>query len=146
MLHCFYWILLQFLNSVLLTQTQITGDGDTIERDELIIELTTDILGKVPQPHNIQVVSEQYPVLYTNSMNTVLRQVSHQKCVTCLNFHISLLLDVQQILHQKHHVHKPCCLFVHCWHFDPLMIFTLQISEFCKRLLSAASHYLQPLP
>ena len=114
MLHCFYWILLQFLNSVLLTQTQITGGGGTIERDELIIELTTDILCKVPQPYNIQVVSEQYPVLYTDSMNTVLRQVSHQKGVMCLDFHISLLLDVQQILHQKNHVHEPCCLFVQC--------------------------------
>ena len=94
-LHCFHWILLQFLNSVLLTQTQITGCGGTIERDELITELTTDILGKVPQPYDIHVVSEQYPVLYTNSMNTVLRQVSHQKGVMYLDFHMSVLLDVQ---------------------------------------------------
>lgn len=94
-------LLLQFLNSVLLTQTQITGGGGTIERDELITELTTDILGKVPQPYDIQVVSQQYPVLYTNSMNTVLRQVSHQKGVICLDFHISLLLDVQLMLHQR---------------------------------------------
>jgi len=94
-LHCFFWILLQFLNSVLLTQTQITGRSGTIERDELITELTTDILGKVPQPYDIQVVSEQYPVLYTNSMNTVLRQVSHQKGVMYLDFHMSVLLNVQ---------------------------------------------------
>jgi hypothetical protein len=98
MLHCFYWILLQFLNSVLLTQTQITGGCGTIDRDELIIELTTDILGKVPQPYDIQVVSEHYPILYTDSMNTVLRQVSHQKGVMCLDFH----------------VHEPYFLFVRC--------------------------------
>jgi len=105
---------LQFLNSVLLTQTQITGGGGTIERDELITELTTDILGKVPQPYNIQVVSELYPVLYTNSMNIVLRQVSHQKGVMYLDLHISLLLDVQLMPHQKNLVHEPYCLFVQC--------------------------------
>lgn len=105
-LHCFYWILLQFLNSVLLTQTQITGGVGTIERDELITELTTDILCKVPQPYDIQVVSEHYPVLYSNSMNTVLRQVSHQKGVMYFDLHISLLLDVQLILHQKILVHE----------------------------------------
>lgn len=105
---------MQFLNSVLLTQTQITGGGGTIERDELITELTTDILGKVPQPYNIQVVSELYPVLYTNSMNIVLRQVSHQKGVMYLDLHISLLLDVQLMPHQKNLVHEPYCLFVQC--------------------------------
>jgi len=113
-LHCFYWILLQFLNSVLLTQTQITGGGGTIKRDELITELTADILCKVPQPYDIQVVSEQYPVLYTNSMNTVLRQVSHQKGVMYLDFHMSVLLDIQLMLHQKNLVHEPYCLFVQC--------------------------------
>lgn len=111
-LHCCYWILLQFLNSVLLTQTQITGGGGTIERDELITELTTDILGKVPQPYDIQAVSEQYPLLYTDSMNTVLRQVIHQKSVMYLVFHISLLLDIQLMLQQKNLVHKAYCLFV----------------------------------
>jgi hypothetical protein len=102
------------LNSVLLTQTQITGGGGTVVRDELIMELTTDILGKVPQPYDIQAVSEWYPALYTDSMNTVLRQVSHQKDVMSLDFHISLLLDVQLMLHQKNLVHEPCCLFVQC--------------------------------
>lgn len=97
---CFYWILLQFLNSVLLTQTQICGSGVTVTRDELITELTADILSKVPQPYDVQAVSEQYPVLYTDSMNTVLRQVSHQTGVMSLDFHISLLLDVQLMLHR----------------------------------------------
>jgi hypothetical protein len=83
-LHCFYWILLQFLNSVLLTQTHISGGGGTVSRDELITELTADILGKMPQPYDIQAVSEQYPVLYTDVLNTVLRQVSHQTDVISL--------------------------------------------------------------
>ena len=93
-LHCFYLILSLLLKSVLLTQIQITGGGGIIETDEMIIELAADILGKVPQPYDIQVVSEQYPVLHTDSMNTVLRQVSHQKSVVYLDIHISSLLNI----------------------------------------------------
>lgn len=41
----------------------------------MIIDLANDILGKIPDPFNIEAVSEKYPVQYMNSMNTVLRQV-----------------------------------------------------------------------
>lgn len=40
-----------------------------------IIELANDIYKKVPDQYNIEEVSKRYPVIYTNSMNTVLRQV-----------------------------------------------------------------------
>jgi dynein heavy chain len=67
----------QLLTGVLLTQTQITGGGGVGETDDVVTELTADILGKVPEPFDVEAVSEQYPVLYTNCMNTVLRQVSY---------------------------------------------------------------------
>lgn len=93
-LSCFYFILSQLLNSVLRTQIQITGGDGITETDEIITEFATDILHKLPQPYDIQAVSEQYPVLYTNSMNTVLRQVSDQKSVVYLDFHIPSFFSI----------------------------------------------------
>jgi hypothetical protein len=78
LLYYFYFFLLQLLNGVLLTQTQISGSGSVGETDEMITKLAADILRKVPKPFDVRAVSEYYPVLYTNSMNTVLRQVSYQ--------------------------------------------------------------------
>jgi dynein heavy chain len=37
--------------------------------------LANDILGKIPGQYDVEDVSEKYPVMYSNSMNTVLRQV-----------------------------------------------------------------------
>lgn len=63
------------MNGVLLTQTQITAGGGGGDSDSMLIELCKDIVSKIPDPFNIETVSEKYPVMYTNSMNTVLRQV-----------------------------------------------------------------------
>jgi dynein heavy chain len=73
----------------LLTQTQISGGGGVGETDEMIAKLATDILGKVPKPFDVEAVSEQYPVLYTNSMNTVLRQVSYQNGIFYCHFYVA---------------------------------------------------------
>jgi len=43
-------------------------------REELMEKTAKDILSKVPQPTNIQMVMQKYPVLYEQSMNTVLTQ------------------------------------------------------------------------
>uniref|UniRef100_A0A8D0HJ90 Dynein axonemal heavy chain 1 n=1 Tax=Sphenodon punctatus TaxID=8508 RepID=A0A8D0HJ90_SPHPU len=43
-------------------------------REELVEETSKEILQKVPGPINVQVVMEKYPVLYEESMNTVLVQ------------------------------------------------------------------------
>lgn len=59
---------------MLLTQTQIAGGGGGEDTDTMIIDLANDILTKIPAVFNTAVVNEKYPVLYTNSMNTVLRQ------------------------------------------------------------------------
>ncbi|KAK1344424.1 hypothetical protein QTO34_013118 [Cnephaeus nilssonii] len=41
---------------------------------EVIEELTQDILSKLPKDFDLEVVMKQYPVVYEESMNTVLRQ------------------------------------------------------------------------
>lgn len=67
----------QLLSGVLLTQTQITAGGGGGDVEGATIELANDILKKIPDLFNVEEVSEKYPVIYTNSMNTVLRQVSN---------------------------------------------------------------------
>ncbi|KAJ8963034.1 hypothetical protein NQ314_005606 [Rhamnusium bicolor] len=62
------------LHGVMLTQTQITSGGGGDDTQDMIIDLANDILGKVPDVFNVDAVSKKYPVMYSNSMNTVLRQ------------------------------------------------------------------------
>nr|XP_023021885.1 dynein heavy chain 3, axonemal-like [Leptinotarsa decemlineata] len=62
------------LHGVLLTQTQITAGGGGEDTQELVIDLAHDILGKLPDMFDVNFVSNKYPVIYSNSMNTVLRQ------------------------------------------------------------------------
>ncbi|VDN16238.1 unnamed protein product [Dibothriocephalus latus] len=46
----------------------------SLSREEIIEGVANDLLQKCPAPFNIQEVSKQYPVLYEQSMNTVLIQ------------------------------------------------------------------------
>nr|CAI5856319.1 unnamed protein product [Callosobruchus analis] len=62
------------LQGVLLTQIQITAGGGGEDTQDMIIDLANDILSKVPDVFNVEEVSKKYPVMYSNSMNTVLRQ------------------------------------------------------------------------
>lgn len=39
-----------------------------------VLGLCKDILSRLPDLFNIKAVSDKYPIVYTNSMNTVLRQ------------------------------------------------------------------------
>ncbi|XP_026203417.1 dynein heavy chain 1, axonemal [Anabas testudineus] len=49
-----------------------SAGGKTLE--EIVEEIVAGIVEKIPQPFNVQEVMEQYPVLYEESMNTVLIQ------------------------------------------------------------------------
>lgn len=61
----------------LVTQTQIgSGGGGGADSDTIIINLCTDILSKIPSEYKIAEVAKIYPILYENSMNTVLKQVN----------------------------------------------------------------------
>lgn len=41
---------------------------------QIVEETSKDILAKLPDPMNVQEVIEKYPLLYEESMNTVLVQ------------------------------------------------------------------------
>ncbi|KAL6443837.1 hypothetical protein ACFW04_001708 [Cataglyphis niger] len=64
----------QLLAGALLTQPQISGIGVERDTDEVVFALAEEILSKMRPPFDIEFVSNKYPVLYINSMNTVLRQ------------------------------------------------------------------------
>lgn len=64
----------QLLAGALLAQPQITGMGAEMNVDDVVFNICNDILSKMQLQFNILEVSKQYPVLYENSMNTVLRQ------------------------------------------------------------------------
>uniref|UniRef100_A0A7M5WS23 Dynein heavy chain 3, axonemal n=2 Tax=Clytia hemisphaerica TaxID=252671 RepID=A0A7M5WS23_9CNID len=60
-------------DSILLTlPRQASGAGKSPA--ETIGDLAADILAKFPKPYDIEMVMEKYPVMYDESMNTVLRQ------------------------------------------------------------------------
>uniref|UniRef100_A0A8D3C4I0 AAA+ ATPase domain-containing protein n=1 Tax=Scophthalmus maximus TaxID=52904 RepID=A0A8D3C4I0_SCOMX len=61
------------LNGVLSTLPRQTGGGAKSPQ-VLVDELAEDILSKLPADFDVQMVIELYPVVYEESMNTVLRQ------------------------------------------------------------------------
>ncbi|XP_033109939.1 dynein heavy chain 3, axonemal-like isoform X2 [Anneissia japonica] len=63
----------QLFDSILLTLPRQTG-GAGKSPQEVIQDLASDILSKLPADFNIEAVIEKYPVMYNESMNTVLRQ------------------------------------------------------------------------
>lgn len=67
------------IQGVLLTQTQLVsasrkGDGQEEEVVDPVLGLCLDIAQRLPAPFDEDAAAERYPVEYTNSMNTVLRQ------------------------------------------------------------------------
>ncbi len=60
-------------DDILLTMGQLSsaGGGST---DEQLNEIAADILGKLPQVFDIEEASKKFPVVYNESMNTVLVQ------------------------------------------------------------------------
>ncbi|XP_037908989.1 dynein heavy chain 3, axonemal [Hermetia illucens] len=66
------------LSGVLLTQTQLLAATKASEESDTkgdpALQLCHEILSRLPESYDIKKISAKYPVLYTNSMNTVLRQ------------------------------------------------------------------------
>ncbi|KAK1794827.1 hypothetical protein P4O66_009897, partial [Electrophorus voltai] len=63
----------QLLDGILLTLPRQTGGGAKSPQ-EVVDELAEDILSKLPCDFDIEMVMVKYPVMYEESMNTVLRQ------------------------------------------------------------------------
>lgn len=81
-----------------MTQTQLTsGAGGDSGQEKMVIDLAEDILTKVPDLYDIEQVSKKYPVIYENSMNTVLRQVKLLNNPTTKVASIRLFSGVNQV-------------------------------------------------
>lgn len=82
MTHCFTFILqylcFQLLKGILFTQaTFLASQKISIDETDIVdpvFTLCEEILEKLPELFDIDAVSETYPIVYTDSMNTVLRQ------------------------------------------------------------------------
>eukprot|EP01135_Chromosphaera_perkinsii_P003458 Nk52_evm27s243 gene=Nk52_evmTU27s243 len=59
--------------SVLLTQARSSSGGGK-SRDEIIAEVATDVLARLPKNFDLLAARQKYPTTYTDSMNTVLVQ------------------------------------------------------------------------
>ncbi|XP_078610604.1 dynein axonemal heavy chain 3-like isoform X1 [Branchiostoma floridae x Branchiostoma japonicum] len=63
----------QLFDSILLTLPRVSGGGGKSSGD-VLTDLAADILSKLPADFNLEFVMKKYPVVYNESMNTVLRQ------------------------------------------------------------------------
>ncbi|CAF0816582.1 unnamed protein product [Rotaria sp. Silwood1] len=61
-------------DSILLTLPKQTSGGEGRTPSAVIDELAADILSKLPADFDTEAIGKKYPVLYNESMNTVLRQ------------------------------------------------------------------------
>ncbi|XP_014215495.1 dynein heavy chain 3, axonemal [Copidosoma floridanum] len=66
---------MQLLSGALLAQSQLGGESEAeMSSESMVFELATEILQKMPKQFDCEAIEDKYPVLYENSMNTVLRQ------------------------------------------------------------------------
>lgn len=69
---------LQLLNGILQTQASFLSSLkislDESDMVDPVFTLCEEILEKLPELFDVDAVTEKYPIVYTDSMNTVLRQ------------------------------------------------------------------------
>jgi len=63
-----------FLCDMILSLQPRTASGGGKSREDIIDELAVDILQRVPGPFDLEPIEKNYPVIYEESMNTVLQQ------------------------------------------------------------------------
>ncbi|XP_053383461.1 dynein axonemal heavy chain 3-like [Mercenaria mercenaria] len=83
-------------DSILLTLPRQSGKGGKSAGD-VIQDLSADILGKMPPNFDLEMVIKKYPVVYDESMNTVLRQelIRFNRLVTVVR---SSLVNLQKAI------------------------------------------------
>ena len=76
------WETRELFNSVLLTLGKVSGGAGGLGMDT-VNEVAADILRKLPKEFELDKAIKKYPVVYSESMNTVLMQEMERfnKCV-----------------------------------------------------------------
>lgn len=63
-----------YLCETILSLQPRTGGGAGKSREDIIDELAVDILQRIPGPYDMEPIEKRYPVMYEESVNTVLQQ------------------------------------------------------------------------
>jgi dynein heavy chain len=88
----------QLFDAIITTQGQSGGGGSGQKTsDEILIEVSSDILNRVPSVFKIDEAAQKYPVNYNESMNTVLIQemIRFNKLIQTV---LSSLVNVQKAI------------------------------------------------
>ena len=64
----------QTLSTVLITQSASGGGGGGKSVDEMMLEMSKDILAKLPPNFDLEIAQKRFPVMYTECKNTVVVQ------------------------------------------------------------------------
>ncbi|KAJ3127539.1 Dynein heavy chain 7, axonemal [Nowakowskiella sp. JEL0407] len=102
-------------DSVQKTQERVSGGGGGKSTDEILMEVASDILSRIPPLFDIEAVTKKYPVNYHESMNTVLVQemIRYNKL---MNIVLNSLVNVKKAI-------------------KGLVVMSADLEEVCKGLL-----------